>query len=89
MCVALTLSVAVPCPPDARVTVELLSDVLGPGVGETVAERVTVPENPFRLVSDIVDPAEEPLVRVNEVGLAAMLKSPGLTETTLTVTVVA
>ena len=78
-----------PAPPEESVTVELLSDVFGPGVGETVAERVMVPENPFRLARDIVDPAEEPLEMVNEAGLAVMLKSPGFVETTLTVTVVA
>ena len=70
-------------------TVELLSDAFGPGVEETVAERVMVPENPFRLARDIVDPAEEPLGMVSDVGLAVMLKSPGLAETTFTDTVVA
>ena len=71
-----------------RVIVELLSDAFGPGVDETTVESVMVPEKPFRLVRDIVDPAEEPLGMLSEVGLAVMLKSPGLVETTLTVTVV-
>lgn len=69
-------------------TVELLSDAFGPGVGETVADSVMVPEKPFRLTSDIVDPAEEPLETVSVVELAVRLKSPGFAETTLTVIVV-
>lgn len=70
-------------------SVELLSDSFGPGVDETTVESAIVPENPFRLARDIVDPAEEPLGIVSDVGLAVMLKSPGLVETTLTVMVVA
>src|SRR5437867_939272 len=69
LCNALMLSVDVPWPPEVRVTDELLNDVLGPDVGETVAERPTVPaetdretvpENPPRLVAVRVDVPEEP-----------------------------
>src|SRR2546425_8559227 len=88
LCNALTLSIEVPCPPDVKVTDEVLSDVLGPDVGETTVERFMVPANPFRLVRDIVDPAEEPLETVIEDGLAVILKSPILVEAMLTVTVV-
>ena len=89
MCPALTVSVEVPWPPEVRVSDELLSEVFGPGVGETVTEKVMVPENPFRLVRDIVEPVDEPLETAIDDGLAVMLKSPGTFETTLTVTVVA
>src|SRR2546428_10067959 len=88
LCNALTLSIEAPCPPDVKVTDELLSDVLGPDVGETTVERFMVPANPFRLVRDIVDPAEELLEMVIDDGLAVMLKSPTLVVTMLTVTVV-
>src|SRR2546425_6270713 len=88
LCNALTLSVEVPCPPDVKVTDEVLSDVFGPDVGETNVERFMVPANPFRLVRDIVDPAEEPLEMVIDDGLDVMLKSPTLVVTMLTVTVV-
>src|SRR2546422_11447560 len=87
LCNALTLSIEVPCPPDVKVTDEVLSDVFGPEVGETTVERFMVPVNPFRLVRDIVDPAEEPLEMVSDDGLDAMLKSPLLVVTMLTVTV--
>ena len=85
MCNALTVRVEEPCPPGVRVIEELLRDVLGP---DDDTERVMVPENPLRLVRDIVDPAEDPLETVNDDGLAAMLKSPVLTEFMVTVTVV-
>jgi|SRR6266705_2861735 len=88
LCNALTLSVDVPCPPDVKVTDEVPSDVFGPDVGEITVERFMVPVNPFRLVRDIVDPAEEPLEMVSDDGLAVILKSPALVVTTLTVTVV-
>ena len=88
LCNALTLSIELPAPPDVRVTDEVLSDVFGPDVGETTVERFMVPVNPFRLVRDIVDPAEEPLETVIDDGLDVMLKSPLLVVTMLTVTVV-
>src|SRR2546427_1416685 len=88
LCNALTLSIEVPCPPDVKVTDELLNDVLGPDVGETTVESVMAPANPFRLVKDIVDPAEEPLEMVIDDGPAVIPKSPTLVVAMLTVTVV-
>src|SRR6266571_4425339 len=89
LCVALTLSVEVPCPPDVRAIEELLNDVLGPDVGETTAERLmvpvnpvpaatdreTVPENPPRLVAVRVDVSEEPASMLTVAPLDARVKS--------------
>src|SRR2546427_13197567 len=86
LCNALTLSIEVPCPPDVKVTDEVLSDVFGPDVGETTVERFMVPANPFILVRDIVDPAEEPLEMVIADGPAVIPKSPPLGVGLLTVT---
>ena len=79
------MSVDVAEPPEARVTVLLLRDILGLE-GEIDVERVTVPLNPFMLVRVIVDVVEEDCEMVREDGLAEMEKS-GLTPTE-TVTVV-
>src|SRR3989442_14133933 len=78
LCNALTLSIEVPCPPDVKVTDELLNDILGPDVGETTVESVIAPANPIRLVKDIVDPAEESLEIVIDDRLAVISKSPTL-----------
>jgi hypothetical protein len=82
------VSVEVPWPFDVRVTDELLREVLGPELEETVTERVMVPENPLRLVRVIVETADEPFEKVSDDGLAAILKSPEFTVFTVTVTVV-
>src|SRR6266705_293586 len=66
LCNALTLSVEVLCPPDVRVTDELLNDVFGPDVGETTVERVMVPAKPFRLVRVIRPVPDVPRGRVSE-----------------------
>ena len=79
LCVALKLSVEVPCPPDVRATEELLSDVFGPDVGETTIERLTVPANPFRLVSVIRLVPEVPRDRLSDDGLTEMEKSDTMT----------
>ncbi len=71
---ALTLRVDVPDPPGCRVTDVVLRDSLGP-VGETVAERLTVPLNPLMLVRVMSDVAVEPAGRLTELGLEAMEKS--------------
>jgi hypothetical protein len=71
--------VEVLCPPGVRVSDELLRFVLGPEVGETTAERATVPENPLRLVRVIRLFADEPRVRLNEDGLIEMEKSDTMT----------
>ena|SRR2546425_10041714 len=81
LCTALTLSVEVLCPPGVRVTDELLSDVFGPGVGETAVERVTVPVNPFRLVSVTRLVPGVPRGRLSDDGLMEMEKSETMTRT--------
>jgi len=81
LCRALKPSVEVPCPPGVNATEELLSEALGPGVGETVVERVTVPANPPRLVSVITAVPEEPRDRLSEDGLIEIEKSDTITVT--------
>jgi hypothetical protein len=81
-------SVEVPWPLEVRVTDELLREVLGPALDETVTERVIVPENPLRLVRVIVDAADVPFEKLSDDGLAAMLKSPELIVFIVTVMVV-
>src|SRR5947209_20568923 len=77
--VALTLSVEVPCPPDVRAIEELLNDVLGPDVGETTAERLMVPVNPFRLVTVIRLVPDVPRGRLRDDGLIEIEKSDTMT----------
>src|SRR6266700_1176518 len=79
LCNALTLSVDVHWPNDVRVTDELLNDVLGPDVGETVAERLMVPVNPFRLVTVMRLLPDVPRGRLREDGLTDMEKSDMMT----------
>ena len=81
MCWALTLSVEVLCPPGVRVTDGLLRDALGPEVAETAVERVTVPENPLRLVSVITLVPDEPRGRLSADGLIEIEKSVTTTVT--------
>jgi hypothetical protein len=64
-----------------------LSERLSP-LGALEADRATVPAKLFRLVNVIVEEPEDPAFRVREEGFAAMLKSPELTELTVTATVV-
>ncbi len=68
-------------PPASSVTFTGFSDGVRPVEGETVAESWMVPANPPRLVKVIVELPEAPALMVNDVGLAAMLKSPTLTVT--------
>jgi len=75
------LSVEVLCPPEVKLTVELLSDVLGPEVGETTVERVTVPANPLRLVSVIRLVPDVPRGRLSDDGLMETEKSDTITRT--------
>ena len=79
LCNALTLSVDVPWPPDVKVIDELLKDVFGPDVGETVAERLTVPVNPFRLVTVIRLVPDVPRGRLRDDGLIEIGKSDTMT----------
>ena len=69
------------CPPDVRVTDELLRDVLGPEVAETTVERVTVPANPFRLVRVTRLVPEVPRGRLSDDGLTEREKSDTMTRT--------
>ncbi len=75
-----TVRVEEPVPPDERLTLAGFRDPVGPD-GERDVERLTVPAKPSRLARLTVDVAEAPGERVNEAGLAEMLKS-----TTMTVT---
>ncbi len=52
----------------------LLNAVLGPGVGETVAERVTVPANPLMLVSVTRAVPDEPRDKLSELVLMEIEK---------------
>ena len=69
-----TFKVELPTPFELSVTVPGLRFVEGPR-GEDDAERVTVPENPFRLVRVMADVPEAPWAMVKEVGLADRVKS--------------
>ena len=79
LCNALTFSVEVLCPPDVRVTDELLNDVFGPDVGETTAEKLMVPVNPFRLVTVIRLVPDVPRGRLRDDGLIEIEKSNTMT----------
>ena len=81
------MSVDVPVPPETSETLAWLSEKLSP-LGALDAERVIVPAKLFRLFKVIAEEPEDPAFWVREEGFAAMLKSPELTEVTVTVTVV-
>jgi hypothetical protein len=81
---AVTVTVYVPAEPEhERVEVpELPRETLGgerlqvsPVVAETVADRLTVPVNPFTGVTVIVEVPLEPATKFTSVGLAATVKS--------------
>jgi len=63
------------------VTDELLSDVRGPGVGETTVESVIVPANPFRLCKVITLVPDVPRGRLSDAGLMEIEKSDTMTST--------
>ena len=78
-----TVSVDEAEPPEERLTLVGLSEVVGPD-GDEEAERATVPEKLFRLANWIVEVTDDPAETVRLDGLAEMLKSgvvPGATET--------
>ena len=81
LCAALTLSVIVLWLPGVSVIDELLGDVLGAGVGETVAERFTVPANPFRLVNVTMTVRDAPRGKLRDDGLTVIEKSETVTRT--------
>ncbi len=62
-------------------TDELLRDFLGPEVGETTFESVTVPANPLRLVSVIRLAPEVPRGRLSDDRLMEIEKSDTTTVT--------
>ena len=72
-----TVSVEVPEPPDDRTTLTGFKDAVGAD-GETVAVRVTVPENPLMLADWICDVPDAPLLIVTDVGLDESEKSTTL-----------
>lgn len=61
-------------PPEGTVMLVELKDVEGP-VGVTAACKLTVPLNPFRVATLIVELADEPAIIVRELGLDEMVKS--------------
>ena len=75
MCPAFTVRVELPVPPEARTIDELLSEDWSLAA-ESVAERVTVPLKPLRLVRVTRLVAEELRVIIMEDGLVEMEKSP-------------
>ena len=73
--VVVAVSVDVALEPGVRLTLVGLTATVRPvAVGETVADRLTLPVNP-RLAAVIVDVAEPPGVVLILVGLAARVKS--------------
>jgi hypothetical protein len=80
--------VTVPLPPADRLTLEALSESVGPE-GDIEVARLMVPVNPLRLVRAIVEVAEEPAWRVKLLGLEVMAKSGCGGGFTVTVTVTA
>lgn len=83
----MTFNVELPAPLDASVTDAGFRLVPGPD-GDTVADRLTVPENPPRLVSEIVDVPDEPWIIFSEEGFADIAKSGLGGCATVTVTLV-
>jgi len=80
--VEFAVSVDVPVPPLVRVMLEGFREAVRPE-GETLVERETAPVKPFRLVTVIVEMAEEPAWVVTVAGLAETLKLDGLDGRTL------
>ncbi len=81
-----TVNVELPEPPALRVTVVGFRETVAPEEGTIVVERVTVPENPFRLLTVIVDVPDDPDWTVRADWLLETLKSGA--SVTVTVTVV-
>ena len=71
-----TLSVVVPGVVVVTETVEVLRVAVIP-VGAVGKERVTVPENPFRLETVIAEVCEDPWFTVRLDGVSVRLKSGG------------
>jgi len=69
-----TFRVALPVPPEFKTTLAGLRPATGPE-GETDAEKLTVPEKPFRLLEAIADVPEDPAGMLIELGFAVSVKS--------------
>lgn len=69
------LQESVEVPEVARETVIWLKAQLRPLVGETVAVKLTVPVNPFRLATVMVELPRAPASAVTDVGLADTVMS--------------
>lgn len=69
----MTFSVELPAPFDATVTDVGLRLVMGPEE-DTLTDRLIVPENPPRLVSEIVEVPDEPCAIFSEDGFADIEK---------------
>jgi hypothetical protein len=82
--VPVTVTVYVPAEPEQdrveapevpRVTLVWVNVQVKPVAGETVADKPTVPVNPFKAVTVIVEVPLEPATNATVVGLAARVKS--------------
>jgi hypothetical protein len=82
--VPVTVTVYVPAEPEQErlevpevpsVTLVGVNVQVRPVVGETVADRLTAPANPFTEVTVIVEVPLEPATNATAVGLAATVKS--------------
>ncbi len=74
---AVIVRVDVPVPPAIRVTLAALKEVVSP-VGEDTADKATAPAKPLRLVSVMVEVAEDPTGILDGLAaLAAIEKSGG------------
>lgn len=79
MVVELKLQVEVAEPPAVNVTLVGLQEAVRPVAGLTDCGNVSVPVKPLRLVSMMLDVAEEPTEKVTAEGPALILKSMMLT----------
>jgi hypothetical protein len=66
--------VVLPVPPETKTTLAGLRLATGPE-GEKDAERLIVPEKPFRLVNVIADVPEDPETILIDAGFADIVKS--------------
>ena len=76
MVVELTVKVEVAVPPLDKLRLVGLSEAVSP-VGETLVERETVPEKPYRLVTVTVEVRAVPVFVARLAGLADTLKLGG------------
>jgi hypothetical protein len=65
-----TFKLALADPPAGTLTLKWSNEVVNPDMGETEAENVTVPVNPFKLVTVIFEEVEWDARKLRDVGLA-------------------